>query len=60
MTTSPTPRPHLAHWPARLPLDLQVPETSLWVNLEVAARRYPHKNAYLYLGQPLTWGDLHR
>jgi fatty-acyl-CoA synthase len=39
---------------------LQVPETSLWVNLEVAARRYPHKNAYLYLGQPLTWGELHR
>ena len=60
MTTSPTPRPHLAHWPARLPLELEVPETSLWVNLEVAARRYPHKNAYLYLGQPLTWGELHR
>jgi fatty-acyl-CoA synthase len=57
---TPTPRPHLAHWPARLPLELQVPETSLWVNLEVAARRYPHKNAYLYLGQPLTWGELHR
>jgi fatty-acyl-CoA synthase len=57
---TPTPRPHLAHWPARLPLELQVPETSLWFNLEVTARRYPHKNAYLYLGQPLTWGELHR
>jgi len=57
---TPTPRPHLTHWPARLPLELEVPETSLWFNLEVAARRYPHKNAYLYLGQPLTWGELHR
>jgi len=54
------PRPHLAHWPARLPQELEAPETSLWFNLEVAARRYPHKAAYLYLGRELTWQDLQR
>ena len=55
-----SPRPHLAHWPARLPQELEVPETSLWFNLEVAARRYPRKAAYLYLGRKFTWQDLHR
>jgi hypothetical protein len=51
---TPTPRPHLAHWPARLPLELQVPATSLWVNLGVPARRYPHKNANLSIGNSNT------
>ena len=55
-----SPRPHLAHWPARLPKELEVPETSLWFNLEVAALRYPHKAAYRYLGRDLTWQDLQR
>jgi fatty-acyl-CoA synthase len=32
----------------------------LWFNLEVAAQRYPHKSAYLYLGRRLTWGELQR
>ena len=60
MTPNATPRPHLAHWPARLPRELQVPETSLCFNLEAAARRYPHKAAYLYLGREITWQELHR
>ena len=60
MIPIPTPRPHLAHWPARLPQELEVPETSLWFNLEVAARRYPHKAAYRYLGRELTWQGLRR
>ncbi|MFM7848116.1 MAG: AMP-binding protein, partial [Rubrivivax sp.] len=60
MTPNATPRPHLAHWPARLPRELQVPQTSLCFNLEAAARRYPHKAAYLYLGREITWQELHR
>ena len=48
-------RPHHAIWPKRLPRTLQLPETSLWFNLEVSARRYPHKPAYLFFGQPLTY-----
>ena len=56
----PTHRPHFDHWPARLPRELQVPQTSLWVNLEVAAQRYPHKPAYLFLGRALSWQALHQ
>ena len=54
-----TDRPHHAHWPARLPRELVVPDTTLWFNLEVAAARYPDKPAYLFFGQALTWRALH-
>ena len=52
-------RPHEAHWPKRLPRTLAVPETSLWFNLEVAARRYPHKAAYVFFGRALSYAELH-
>jgi len=54
-----TDRPHHAHWPARLPRQLAVPDTTLWFNLDVAAARYPHKPAYLFLGRAITWRELH-
>jgi fatty-acyl-CoA synthase len=53
-------RPHAKAWPARLPHELVVPETTLWFNLEVSAKRYPHKAAYLFFGEPLSFGELHR
>ena len=53
-------RPHAAVWPARLPRDLVVPETTLWFNLEVSARRYPDKAAYLYFGRALSYSELHQ
>jgi fatty-acyl-CoA synthase len=53
-------RPHAAAWPARLPHDLVVPETTLWFNLEVSARRYPKKPVCIYLGRELSYGDLYR
>ena len=53
------PRPHAAVWPARLPRNLVLPETTLWFNLEVSARRYPHKAACLFFGRPLSFADLH-
>jgi fatty-acyl-CoA synthase len=59
MSQPPRDSPHHAHWPARLPRQLQVPATSLWFNLEVAARRYPAKAAYRFFGQPLTYAELH-
>ena len=34
-----TERPHHKIWPARLPRDLVLPQTSLWFNLEVSAKR---------------------
>jgi len=55
----PADRPHFAVWPRRLPRALVIPETSLWVNLEVTARRYPDKAAYLFLGRPLPYRELH-
>ncbi len=51
-------RPHHAIWPKRLPHQLTLPETSLWFNLEVSARRYPNKPAYLFFGQALTFASL--
>ena len=54
----PADRPHLAFWPSRLPLALAVPETSLWFNLEVSARRFRDKPAYVFFGRELTYGAL--
>ena len=56
----PADRPHLTHWPKRLPPDLVLPETSLWFNLEASAQRYPDRAAYLFFGHPLTYRELHR
>ena len=53
----PSDRPHFAVWPRRLPRALVIPETSLWVNIEVTARRYPDKAAYLFFGRPLTYRE---
>jgi fatty-acyl-CoA synthase len=47
-------------WPSRLPRSLVVPETTLWFNLEVAARRYPAKAAFLFFGRALSFSELHR
>ncbi|MBT9458217.1 MAG: long-chain fatty acid--CoA ligase [Burkholderiaceae bacterium] len=52
-------RPHFAHWPKRLPRTLSIPETSLWFNLEVAARRFPNKPAYVFFGRELSYAELH-
>ena len=60
MTETAAVRPHHAIWPRRLPRELAVPRTSLWFNLEVAARRFADKPAYLFLGQPMTFGQLHQ
>jgi fatty-acyl-CoA synthase len=53
-------RPHHTIWPKRLPRQLVVPATTLWFNLEVAAARFPDKAAYLFFGQPLSFGELKR
>jgi fatty-acyl-CoA synthase len=56
--TATNTRPHHAIWPARLPRELVLPETSLWFNLEVSATRYPDKAAYRFLGRALRFSDL--
>jgi fatty-acyl-CoA synthase len=57
-TAVPADRPHFKVWPKRLPRELAVPDTTLWFNLEVAARRFPSKPAYLFFGRALTFGEL--
>ncbi len=52
--------PQRRHWPRRLPQQLQIPQTSLWFNLEVAARRYPDKPALLFCGASLSYRELMR
>ena len=59
MSTISTQRAHQRIWPKRLPRALTVPATSLWFNLEVAARRYPDKMAYVFFGQALSFSALH-
>lgn len=45
-------------WPKGLPIILHVPQTTLNGNLEVAARRYPHKAAYVAYGQTTDYARL--
>ena len=56
--TVPRDRPHLRIWPKRLPREIEVPDTTLWFNLEVAATRYPGKPATLFFGREMGYGEL--
>ncbi len=58
MSTATAVRPHHAIWPRRLPRELTIPETSLWFNLEVTARRYPSKPAHVFLDRHITYAEL--
>ena len=49
---------HAAVWPARLPLHLNPPATSLWVNMAVSAWRYPDKTALVFMGRRWTYPEL--
>jgi fatty-acyl-CoA synthase len=53
-------RPHFKFWPKRLPHQLTPPATSLWDNLEISARRYPHKPALIFFGRVFTYPELQR
>jgi fatty-acyl-CoA synthase len=52
--------PHLAVWPRRLPHALNVPDTTLWFNVEVSAARYPAKPLYRFFGRELTFAAFRR
>ncbi len=51
--------PHAVAWPARLPRQLVIPNTTLWFNLAVSAQRYPDKAAYVFFGCALSYRQLH-
>lgn len=45
-------------WPKRLPHHLTAPQTSLWMNLQISALRYPQKVALVFMGQTWTYSAL--
>ena len=49
---------HYKHWPAGVPRQFALPETSLYYNLEVAATRYARKTAIFYYGRELAFAEL--
>ncbi|APV49034.1 long-chain fatty acid--CoA ligase [Betaproteobacteria bacterium GR16-43] len=49
---------HHAVWPREVPKHLELPETSVWYNLEVSARRYPRKAAFICYDNTLTYARL--
>ncbi|MDW8469691.1 MAG: long-chain fatty acid--CoA ligase [Burkholderiales bacterium] len=51
---------HYPYWPPGLPKALSVPQTPLWYNLEVSARRYPSKAAIHYYGTAISYAELSR
>ena len=52
--------PNLTFWPQRLPRHLELPETSLWFNLEVSATRFPDKTAIVFYDSKLSYAQLRR
>lgn len=49
---------HIQFWPKRVPLHLTLPETTLYDNLLVSARRYPNKSAIYYYGTKIPFHQL--
>ncbi|MSP34668.1 MAG: long-chain fatty acid--CoA ligase [Limnohabitans sp.] len=49
---------HYSFWPKRLPYQLTAPQTSLWMNLQISALRYPQKVALVFMGRTWTYSQL--
>ncbi len=49
---------HQQFWPSLLPRTLTVPQTSIFFNLEVSARRYPDKAALIYYDHVISYARL--
>jgi fatty-acyl-CoA synthase len=49
-----------SNWPPGVPHHLELPQTSLYYNLEVAAMRYPNRIAIYYYGGVVTYAQLKR
>ena len=45
-------------WPRGVPPDVRTPQTTLCANLEIAARRYPDKPAYVVYGETICYLQL--
>jgi fatty-acyl-CoA synthase len=49
---------HTQHWPPGVPKRIELPRTTLFYNLQVAAARYPSKPAIVYYDSPLPYQRL--
>ncbi len=49
---------HANVWPARLPMRMSAPVTSLWANVAINAQRYPDKAALVFMGRQWTYREL--
>jgi fatty-acyl-CoA synthase len=48
---------HFAFWPKGLPRHLTVPETDLFYNVEVSARRFPNKPYLVFYDTPISFAE---
>ena len=55
---APADRPHFRFWPARVPHGIPPAQTTLWDNLAITARRYPDRDAYIFLGGRIPWAGV--
>src|SRR5262249_1544130 len=49
-----------AYWPQAMPRQLEVPQTSLWFNIEGSAARFPDKPAVIFYDSVLSYCELKR
>ncbi len=52
--------PHFAHWPPGLPRHLTVPQTHLFYNAEVSAKRFADKPFVIFYDTPLSFAEFQR
>jgi fatty-acyl-CoA synthase len=48
---------HFAHWPKGLPRHMTIPETDLFHNVEVSARRYPAKPFLVFYDTQIGYAE---
>src|SRR5215210_3019512 len=46
---------HLASWPPGMPAHLTLPQTNVWYNVEVSAKRYPDKPFLVFYDRTMTF-----
>jgi fatty-acyl-CoA synthase len=51
---------HFAFWPRSLPRHMTIPETSLFYNMEVSARRFPHKPYLVFYDSAIGFAEFKR
>lgn len=50
---------HYPHWPAGLPYAISTPDTSVYDNLAISAKRYPDRPAIIFYDTVLSYAQMH-